>query len=274
MRQILSTTAAVLALSTAASLAAQSTPAPLPAALISALYGDRQYGYTNYSVGEVPPGYPKALVPPAPARIIGGMANGPEVVAIFDDSTRRLPAFMEELFAQQGYVRPKPAPGSGFWPGFGESFSFCNDSASVSAAPLSGPNRTYARVTFRRGRDLCRLYVQPQQHSETDLTFPELKAPVGVTASGGTGGGADGAKTSNARITGPDLHAAAIVAHYAAQLTAAGWTGDAPATTNAAAAQVFHAKDQSGSWWDGVLIAYGTSTELRALLEMHPRGHP
>src|SRR4051794_19372589 len=130
-------------------------PAVLPVPLVSALMDDRGSSTRpspTYSIGQLPAGYPAALVPRAPARIVGGMTRNGETVAVFADSTRRLAAVMEQLFEQHGYVRPQPTPGSGFSSGSGPYSSFCGDSGTVSVEPLTGANRNAARVTYRRGQ--------------------------------------------------------------------------------------------------------------------------
>lgn len=252
----------------------QNAPASIPVPLVSALIDDRgspSRPAPKYSVGQLPPSYPAALVPTGPVRIVGGMATGDETVAVFSDSTRRLAAVMEQLFEQNGYTRPQPTPGSGFSSGSGPYSSFCGDSGTVSVEPLVGSNRTFARVTYRRmqGRVPCRSYEPTRTPDQ--LMLPELKAPAGVRVFQSHGGLGSGGANSTADMTGADLSAATIVAHYAAQLVGAGWIAEPPAVSQRVAAEYFVAKDASGRSWEGVLMASGGKTALTVSLTMHPQ---
>ena len=201
------------------------------------------------------------------------MTTGDETVAVFADSTRRLAAVFEQLFAQTGFTRPPPTPGSGFSPGSGPYSHFCGDSGTVSVEPLSGSNRTFARVTYRRARGPGSCRLEPA-HSTGVLDLPELRAPAGVHVSrSGGGSGSDGVH-SNAEMTGADLVPSTIIAHYAGQLVAAGWTAAPPALSERVAAQYFEAKDTSGAPWEGVLMASGSKNELTISLTMHARVRP
>src|ERR1041385_5348854 len=123
-----------------------SIPAPLVTALMGSGGGVTTTPSPSYSVAELPAGYPRNLVPDGPVRVVGGMTTADETVAVFTDSTRRLAAVFEQLFEQRGFRRPAPTVGSGFMPGSGPGFFFCNDSASVSVSPLLGENRASARA--------------------------------------------------------------------------------------------------------------------------------
>lgn len=252
----------------------QTPPESIPAQLVAALLDDQMALLSTsreFAVAQLPRGYPQKLVPTGPIKVVGGMTTRDEIVAVFSDSTRRLAAVFEQLFEQAGYSRPSPTPGSGFSLGAGPYTYFCGDSGTLSVEPLAGMNRTFARVTFRPMRD--RSSCQPpaasvQQHQ---LTLPPLTPPPGadVRRSGGSGG-TDGVG-SNAEVTGANLVPSAIVAYYAAQLVAAGWTAETPAVSDRVAAQYLEAKDSTGTSWEGVLMASGGRGMLNLSLNMHPR---
>ena len=105
-----------------------------------------------------------------------------------------------------------------------------------------------------------------------DDVYRQSVTPADVSVRGSHGAtGSDGVQ-SEAEMTGKDLSVATILAHYAVQLVAAGWTTEAPAVSQRVAAQYFSATDASGAPWDGVLMATGEQTALRVSLTMHPRG--
>ena len=277
MRLRSSIPASVLVVAVGCASNQQAAPALLPAPLVTALINERgQATRPNpvYAVGKLPPGYSAALVPSGPVSIVGGMKSGDEVVAVFADSTRRLAAVFEELFAQAGFKRPAPTPGSGFSAGSGPYTYSCRDSVMVSVEPLTGAERNLARVNVRtlRGYDPCKPFGGPPQHDQ--LTLPELTPPPGVHMSRSGGGyGSDGIN-SRGEMTGTVLVPSAILSHYAAQLVAAGWTAAAPAIGERLAAQLFQAKDASGAPWEGVLMAVGGGTAMTLSLTMHPHTRP
>ncbi len=250
----------------------------LPAPLVTALLNDRGTVRPSpeYAVRSLPLRFPSALVPSGPVTVVGGMTNGDEIVAVFSDSTRRLAAVFEQLFNQAGFVRPAPSPGSGFSPGLGPYTYFCRDSATVTAEPLTGANRNLVRVTYRvqRGPRTCPTVQRGPAAGANELHLPELTPPPGVLAGSSRGSGGGDAQSSSAELTGTAMVPSAILAHYAAQLSAAGWTGSPPAISEHLAAQLFDAKDASGRAWEGVLMATGNGTEITASLSMHLRGNP
>jgi len=255
----------------------QGAPASLPAPLVSALIDDRgspTRPSPEYTVGKLPPGYPATLVPSGPVRIVGGMATGDQIIAVFADSTRRLAAVFEQLFEQAGFTRPAPSPGSGFSIGSGPYSFFCGDSGTVSAEPLMGSNRTFARVIYRRMRGAASCRMIERVASPNELKLPELRPPAGVHVARSHGESNSDGVTSSAEITGTALVASTVLAHYASELVAAGWTTATPAISERVAAQFFEAKDASGAPWEGVLMTSGGRTAQTVSLTMHPRRTP
>jgi hypothetical protein len=88
------------------------------------------------------------------------------------------------------------------------------------------------------------------------------------TSGGGYGG--DGVN-SRAEVTGTNLVAGTILAHYASQLVAAGWKADPPAVSERVAAQFFEARSSAGQTWEGTMIVTGSASTLSLTLNMHLR---
>lgn len=249
-------------------------PAAIPAPLVSSLIrdpGDPGRIPREITVGAVPPGYPATLVPAGPVEIVGGMSRGNEVTAVFADSTRRLAAVLEEQFERVGFTRPAPPAASGFSPAWSSMSYFCNQDATVSVTQLTGAQRHHARVTYRRVGTGFRCGNAPRNEAAESLALPALTAPPGVRVSGSGGGSGGGRAESRAEVTGTGLVPADILAHYAAQLVAAGWTASEPAVSPRAAAQYFEAPGPAGHVWDGVLVAAGSDTALALTLTMRSR---
>jgi hypothetical protein len=253
------------------------TPVSIPVSLAAALIDDRgsaSRAPRQFTVGTLPPGYPATLVPPGPVRIVGGMTAGDQITVIFADSTRRLAAVLEQHFEHAGFTRPAPSRGSGFFSGSGPYSFFCKDSATVSAQPLTGSERNLARVTYRRvrGRSSCDTF--DREPLPGSLRLPALTPPPGVRVQRSGAGSEGSAVNAHAEVSGRALLPAAIVAHYAAQLVAAGWTASEPAISARVAAQFFEAKDTAGAAWEGVLMAAGSETALTLTLNMQRRTRP
>jgi hypothetical protein len=257
--------------------ASATTPTAIPTGLVAALMQDRVGGRDapKIFVDTVPTGYPSALIPPKPARVVGGLSTESEMYAIFEDSTHRVAAILEDLFEQKGYEKPLTQPASGFSPGF-PRMGYCGDSGSVRVESLSGPQRHMARVTYQRttSRAACtgrnQMYDPP---TRVRLTIPQLTAPPGarVGQSGGGGGGTE--VNSRVQLTGADITPAGVAEHYGKQLVAAGWRGSTPAFGEDAVTQVFEAKDTSGATWTGTLTAtrFGSGVSVNIVMRPQPR---
>jgi hypothetical protein len=247
-----------------------SIPVPLAAALMDG-WPSPARPPREFTVGTLPPGYPATLVPPGPVRIVGGMTAGDQITVIFADSTRRLAAVLEQHFQHAGFTRPAPSRGSGFSTGSGPYSFFCKDSAVVSAEPLTGSERHLARVSYRRvrGRSPCATF--DAEPLPGHLRLPALTPPPGVHVRRSGSGSAGDEVNSRAQLSGTALVPAAVLAHYAAQLVAAGWTASEPAVSARVAAQLFEAKDTTGATWEGVLMAAGSETALTVTLNMQSR---
>jgi hypothetical protein len=262
----------------------QAVTRAIPLPLATALLNDRGIPTATrpaprFAVGTLPDRYPVTLVPTGPVAIVGGMTTGDEVVAVFADSTRRLSAVFEELFTRDGFNRPPSSPGAGFSPRSGPYSYFCRDSETVSAQPLTGANRNLVRVDYRviRAQRACATADAFATHGL--LHLPELTPPPGARVSGSHGasggdGGPSSTISSSADLTGAALVPSAILAHYAAQLSAAGWTGAPPAISEKIAAEFFEAKDAAGATWEGALTIVANSTVTTASLAMHVRAKP
>lgn len=250
----------------------------LPVSLVSALVnqpvGNGIRPDRRFTVGTLPPGFPATLVPPGPVRIVGGMASRAGIVAVLADSTRRITAVLEDHFEAAGFRRPPESPGSGFSPGSGPYRFFCNDSATVSAEPLTGEERNFARVSYRPARGCASAPRQSPERPDVRLALPALVPPAGVTVRGSGNSSGGNEVESRGRASGAAIVPDTLLRHYATQLVAAGWTAAPPAHGVNVAAQHFEAKDAAGAAWHGVLLVAGSGTSARLALTMERREKP
>jgi hypothetical protein len=194
------------------------------------------------------------------------------LLAVFADTSRRpLTTFLNRLH-DAGFSQPPQRAGSGFMSSSGPFSSYCRDSTVVSAAMApSPPGQSYLRVTYTSGsRVSCAGTDAAPVLSPATLTLPELSPPAGLRAGVAGGGTSEGSATSYGTLNGTSVAPAAMVAHYARLLTAAGWTAGAVASDSSSAAQVFRARDASGRPWEGVLTVFATATGRNVSLAMQP----
>ena len=255
----------------------QGVPAQsIPATLAAALYSSSASASTRFFVNELPPGYPGSLVPPGHVTILGGTLAYGEIIALFSDSTQRLAATFEELLPNAGWKTPAPRGSGGFTSaGAGPSNFYCKGDSSLNFVPLTGDFRHALRVSLRPtgGGYWCAEH-QASSGGHATLTLPPLSAPPHATLRSSGGGSGSRDVSSYGELTGKSLVTSAVLEHFSAQLRAAGWTTTPSATSEHASTQYVTAKDADGRTWDGALVVFGNSTNLRLMLEMRPASTP
>lgn len=272
--RLLATTAGVLVLMANGSrLGAQSETATIPVPLATALIAGgspaRAMRSPRYVVATLPPGWPADLVLPTPATVMGGMTSGSTLVAVFADSTRRLLVEYVGLLEGAGYRRPASPSTSGFQPALDAYSYYCRDSAMVNVRTIPGPQRSVLHVVYRPESALSCLAPEQTPPPADALVLPSLTPPPGTSSRGSGHGGGSDERTATTRLLGTSLDPAAVAAHYAAQLTAAGWTVSPPAANERVAVQALQARDKSGKPWSGALLVVRAGAALDVSLTMH-----
>jgi hypothetical protein len=276
--------AALLVLIVAAPLHAQSAPASpqalppaprpasLPVSLVTALFsGSQPVGRgTVYTVGDLPAGWPMELWPPGSAAL-GGMKDGRMLVAVFSDTTRRpLAGYLAQL-RNAGFTQPATR-GNGFASSGGPFSWYCRDSATVTARMVPSPaGVSYLRVSYTRGsRPSCSLQDIPLPRRPEVLELPELPPPAGLQSGHAGSSASSNGISAEGELRGTSVTPAALLAHYARLLTAAGWTADVSASDSSSAVQLFRARDAGGRQWHGALSVFATATGRNVALVMNP----
>ena len=244
-------------------------PAPLVGALMAGVRGETP-SQGAYYVGALPPGWPTALTAAGSATVVGGMSASGQLVAIFADTTRRfLAAYIAQL-ESAGWKEPEPPDFGGFRQASPASRGFqssgyqggqlCRDSAGVAARPVPGAERgAFVHVMYRRIDPGCQRTHFPPVH-DASLELPALRAPQSARGAAG-GGSSSGGSSINAatRFTDTTLSASQVVAHYSAQLVAAGWTASDSASHERIASQAFDARDKDDHPWSGAITVIATA---------------
>lgn len=252
---------------------AQTSATQLPAPLVAALMAGARDGTPSealYYVGALPPGWPAALTATGSASVVGGMSASGQLVAIFADTTSRfLAAYLTQVeragwneppSPEFGGFRPASMPSGGFQSSGHQGGQLCRDSAGVAARPVPGAERgAFVHVMYRRTDPGCQRTHFPPVH-DASLELPALRAPQSARGAAG-GGSSSGGSSINAatRFTDTSLSASQVVAHYSAQLVAAGWTASDSASHERIASQAFDARDKDGHPWSGAITVIATA---------------
>lgn len=264
----------LLVLVAAAPLQAQNAPAALPAALPTSLVAALFSGAPpagrgpTYTVGEPPAGWPMELWPPGSAAV-GGMTEGRMLVAVFADTSRQPLTSYLTLLRAAGFTQPARRE-SGFVSSPSPFSWYCRDSATVTARTAPSPTGvSYLRVSYVAGnRTSCSLPEARLPRRTATLELPALPPPPGLqSVRAGSGGSSDGVSAETS-LSGTSLTPAAVLAHYARLLAAAGWTASASVADSSSAVQLFRARDTGGHPWQGALSVFATATGRNVSLDM------
>ena len=235
---------------------AQQQPAPVPARLVAALLDLPESAHVV--VDRVPDGFPAELRPPAPATPVGGISGRRTSTAIFafpgpEAETAKSYA---SLVTRAGWKLEERHPEhEGFVHYVGEMATvYCRDSSRLAFRRVRGATAgSWLRVEVHPGpRDQeCGKPWRPDP-GEYPLRLPRLVPPDGARTVGGSSGSGSDGMTSSTRLVIP-MGAADLAAHYAAQLSAAGWTVGAPLAGPMLATRALTTRDTKGAEWRGTL---------------------
>lgn len=252
---------------------AQGNPATVPTVLATALLGGfagELGGPPRFVVGREPAGWPRALHPGAPWKVVGGVEVGPIVIAVFGgprtaDASGGLAALLERT-GLRPFVAPKSA--GGFTTGT-QPKMYCDDSSFVTIATVDSTASARVVAVTRLGRGMRSGCSQAAGGEiSTPLVVPPLRPPNGVTARhGSTGFGNDYVEASAQLDT--TVSVAVILDHYAAVLRATGWaTVGRPVSDGESGLQRLSARDRTGVEWQGALIVVSAGGRRQLTLRM------
>jgi hypothetical protein len=212
-------------------------------------------------VGRLPDPLPVAIPIPEGARVLGSQLFGPIATIVLDVDLpeSEVLAFYRTRLEAAGWTMPEqPAMhGGGFSPAWpGPALTYCRStrgpSLSVQATAIEG-SPTDVRLNLNTDRHQSACAPQPRPGRMND-PFPNLTPPDGAQQQPQGGGGGNSSRYSSASLRAA-LDPAAVGAHYAAQLRAAGWIGQGDGQSGPAAWSTWTFRDQDGEAWHGLLLA-------------------
>lgn len=258
--------------------AAQSPLARIPVVVAQALtFEPGFFGVPQFFDGRTPPGWPNELMPPG-AKVVGGGTVGDSAVfqikaTVFEFAGQSDPRVaFDALMTGAGYARStasSPTQSSGGFmptPEYRLPARYCRGSSFVSVALVDSVHAPSDFAVMILDGDAGRENCAPRPTAgplSFPVTIPSLSAPAGVASFGGGRGwsGANGQMTTTLRTTMPTD---SLVAHYAAQLAAAGWKAEGrPANVDGVGIQRFSFREGRDPWIAVlIIIASGERREL------------
>lgn len=262
--------------------------APVPRELVAALFGGfgPRAAAPEITVGRLPGEFPPEALPDG-AVILGGLVapRRDAIAGAPQTAVARVPlppvealAAAERRIAGAGWRRAEAgALRGGFVPApTARPATFCRDSVALTAWATPRPGGgSLLRLTLTSGARFapCSIGAGPRR---ADLlardwgAIPTLHAPRdAVTLGGGSTAGGMDAREASTRLD-VALAPKALLAHYAAQLRAAGWALGAPLAAGAVAAQAAEWRDAEGRSWHALLgvVALAGTREREVVLRL------
>ncbi len=248
----------------ATGLAAQvAEPASIPTVLAEVLsfpLSEVMGARPQYVVGRTPAGWPKSLVTPPSATLVGGVKFGPMMDVVYR-VPRRVDVIQlyQRVLTDAGYTRHEVRPDSrgGFTsrePSMTTAWCSASGTANVTVFDSTSTTRSVvvSVVSPPMTSPACMSPEPPNGRMKPPLEIPTLTAPLGVTASAdGTGWSGDNIRTSVRVDT--TVSADSLLGHYAAQLRAAGWQLGKRLSDGTNALQPLSVRDTSGKRWVGAM---------------------
>lgn len=226
--------------------------------------------------GATPKGWLKSLTPGTPVRVVGGGGFGPVRVALFEfPLSLNVATTMERVAKGAGLSRlthPRIASG-GFVKGSvvpQEVLTFCGNTGAVIANVVdSTPTARLVSVIWSAEPGVlstCRTSEPPEMSAP--LAVPALTAPAGVRLTPGGSGFSNEHFETTARLD-TSYTAEQLLAHYARQLRAGGWTvAPSSARGDGIAIRQLATRDARGEQWHGVLMILTGVREREVTLRM------
>lgn len=216
----------------------------------------RRVAQTELYVRRLPPSFDTAMPTPE-ATLLGSTAANSGQTLYYDATAAQYEAYRAKLRAKGWTALPDTAPHAG---GFAlveypTATMYCKPGLpEMSVAVRARTNELTIGVPGETAPHSCTATegnpaVEPFQAAPV----PELRAPASTTLRPGTAGVMNG--QSAATITSAQK-LIDVLAGFASQLTAAGWTATEPLVNDSIGSQSFAYADKQGAHWQAVLTIY------------------
>lgn len=251
----------------------EAIPSDLASALVASDYGPLSTGVPLFVVGRAPDRFPRSLIPPPPAVVVGGMWNGTggSLVVAYPGRRTAVTADLERGLTDSGWRRPEMpttsqsgfVSASGGFVGSSRSTHLCrgDEAAQVAWTWVSG-DRTLVRINYTGEGGFGYCASRRAVPFTPALRIPALRPPDGAQSNGGGQSSSTDHIDAQARVATEHL-AEDLLSHYGTQLERAGWRGGLGAQGVGVALRPFTATDSAGTEWRGALTVIVTSPRDR-----------
>ena len=233
-------------------------PQELVAALLSGMVAPSRAA--EIVVGRVPDDMPFEVPRPPNARVVGALAradNGTIVLSVAERPLEAAKAY-RDLLRSTGWDDRGSERGGGFQPSpILYSGAFCRgDNAWITTTAAERSDReTFLQIRYAKGDK----HSPCDERQRDNMSFvrgpmPTLYPHPEASILDASAGGSRNYMEASARLR-TDVQPGELVAHYAAQLRADGWTPRSQPAGASVVGQTWGIQDRRGRAWTGVLIA-------------------
>jgi hypothetical protein len=213
-------------------------------------------------IGKLPDDLPVEIPLPEGARVVASVRQPQPYTQIILDvpqTPEEITAFYAKALSENGWQpAPQGPPGGGFvGPAeVGERYCLKEGEAYVeiwSQEKPGGPTDVRLNLTAPADFHMCQERG-PESMDQGMSLIPSLKAPRGAQMTGGGGGSSSDGSAYSSTDMESSLTAEELLAHYNAQLEAAGWELVDQGLTDGVGWSAWKLADKDGKEWGGTLL--------------------
>ncbi len=215
---------------------------------------------TTIYIGELPPDVDLPL--PSGSRVLGsveGYYQQLQVIFESDLAPEKVFAYYDGALGAEWRPVDQGPMGQGFVMADPVGRSYCTEDdrtyLTVAAFPAGdGPTDVRLNLDAAQSQYFCHP-PDPGPYADTaSQLIPTLRVPAGVEMVGGSGTGSSGMEANTTTSLKTAMTAAALEAHFAAQLMDLGWQLEGQQPLEGYAASVWRLTDANNEAWTGYLI--------------------
>ena len=219
-------------------------------------------GDTKVWIGKLPEDLPVKIPLPDGARIIASVEQPQpytQVILDVDKAPEEITAFYAKALSENGWQpAPQVSSGGGFVgpADVGERYCLKGGEAYLeimSLAKSEGPTDVRLNLTAPVDSHMCQEGGQESMDQGMSL-IPSLKAPRGAQMTGGGAGSSGNGSAYSTTDMESNLTAEELLAHYNAQLEAAGWELVDQGVADVVGWSAWKLTDKDGKVWGGTLM--------------------
>ena len=229
---------------------------------LTPVYPGAPAGDTKVWIGKLPDDLPVKIPVPEGARVVASVRQPQpytQIILDVDKAPEEITAFYAKALSENGWQpAPQVSSGGGFVgpADVGERYCLKGGEAYLeimSLAKSEGPTDVRLNLTSPVDSHMCQEGGQESMDQGMSL-IPPLKAPRGAQMTGGGGGSSGDGSAYSSTDMESSLTAEELLAHYNAQLEAAGWEFVDQGLSDVVGWSAWKLTDKDGKEWGGTLM--------------------